>query len=42
LEYLAGRLVLRNDLNGRVHIYSDGGQMWVEAEKNMPDLRTAD
>ncbi|MFO7634559.1 MAG: DNA internalization-related competence protein ComEC/Rec2 [Caldilinea sp.] len=33
LEELAGRTVLRNDLHGRVHLYSDGRQMWVETEK---------
>jgi competence protein ComEC len=33
LERLAGRLVLRNDLHGRIHIYSDGQQMWIETEK---------
>ena len=30
LDRLAGRLVLRNDIHGRIHIYSDGRQMWVE------------
>lgn len=33
LARLAGRLILRNDLHGRIHIYSDGRQMWLEAEK---------
>ena len=33
LEILDGRLVLRNDREGRVHIWSDGRLMWVEAEK---------
>ena len=33
LEILGGRLVLRNDREGRVHIWSDGRLMWVEAEK---------
>jgi beta-lactamase superfamily II metal-dependent hydrolase len=33
LERLSGRTVLRNDLQGAVHIYSDGSRMWVEAEK---------
>ena len=32
LERLAGRLVLRNDQEGRVEITSDGRQMWVEKE----------
>lgn len=38
LAALEGRLVLRNDLHGRIHIESDGQQMWVETEKNMPQL----
>lgn len=33
LDNLAGRTVLRNDLHGRVHIYSDGQQLWLETEK---------
>ena len=33
LEILDGRLVLRNDREGRVHIWSDGRLMWVETEK---------
>lgn len=32
LDNLAGRTVLRNDLHGRIHIASDGQQMWVDAE----------
>ena len=32
LEILGGRLVLRNDRDGRVHIRSDGSQMWIETE----------
>ena len=32
LENLAGRLVLRNDLDGTVHVVSDGRQMWVMGE----------
>ena len=32
LGRLAGRLVLRNDQDGRVEITSDGRQMWVEKE----------
>ncbi len=39
LDRLAGRLVLRNDLEGRVHIYSDGLKMWLETEKNPPLLQ---
>jgi competence protein ComEC len=34
LENLAGRTVLRNDLHGRIHVYSDGQQMWVDTESN--------
>ncbi|MFN8489623.1 MAG: DNA internalization-related competence protein ComEC/Rec2 [Caldilineaceae bacterium] len=34
LDRLAGRLVLRNDQQGRIHIYSDGQQMWLTTEKN--------
>jgi len=33
LATLADRQVYRNDLHGRVHLYSDGQQMWVEAER---------
>ncbi len=33
LQSLAGRIVLRTDLNGRVQIASDGAQMWVETER---------
>ena len=33
LEILGGRLVLRNDREGRVHIWSDGRMMWIGAEK---------
>ncbi len=32
LDLLGGRLVLRNDIDGRVHIRSDGKQMWIETE----------
>ena len=32
LENLAGCWVLRNDLDGTVHMMSDGRQMWVVAE----------
>ena len=32
LETLGGRLVLRNDEDGRVHIRSDGRLMWIETE----------
>jgi competence protein ComEC len=33
LENLAGRAILRNDLHGRIHLASDGQQLWVETEK---------
>ena len=32
LEALRQSTVLRNDIHGRVHIWSDGGQMWVGTE----------
>lgn len=38
LDRLAGRLILRNDLQGRIHIYSDGHQMWLTTEKSPPLL----
>ena len=39
LDRLAGRLVLRNDLHGRVHLYSDGRQIWLETETNLPKVK---
>jgi competence protein ComEC len=33
LGRLAGRLMLRNDEDGRIHLWSDGRQVWVEEEK---------
>jgi competence protein ComEC len=36
LATLAGRLVLRNDVQGRIHVRSDGVQMWVETERRNP------
>ena len=33
LERLAGRVILRNDEDGRIHLWSDGRQVWVEEEK---------
>ncbi len=33
-ENLAGRIVLRNDVHGRVHIYSDGQQIWLDTARN--------
>ncbi len=35
LEALNGRLILRNDKDGRVHIRSDGKLMWIETEKGI-------
>ena len=32
LENLAGRWVLRNDLDGRIHVWSDGQVLWSETE----------
>ncbi len=32
LEILDGRLILRNDVDGRIHIWSDGKRMWIESE----------
>jgi competence protein ComEC len=36
LARLAGQPVLRNDQHGRIHIYSDGQQMWLETERALP------
>jgi len=33
LARLAGRMILRNDEDGRIHVWSDGRQMWMEEEK---------
>jgi competence protein ComEC len=30
LAELAGRTILRNDLDGRIHLWSNGQQLWVE------------
>ena len=38
LDALAGRLVLRNDEHGRVHIWSDGVQMWIGVEQGSAAL----
>ncbi|MEZ4639434.1 MAG: MBL fold metallo-hydrolase [Caldilineaceae bacterium] len=35
IDLLAGRLVLRNDEHGRVHIWSDGRLMWIEVERSV-------
>lgn len=39
VEALAGRLVLRNDLQGRVHLWSDGAQMWADVERGAINLQ---
>jgi competence protein ComEC len=39
LQRLLGSLVLRNDLHGRIHIYSDGRRMWFETEKGDLSLK---
>jgi len=36
LDTLAGRLILRNDLHGRIEISSDGAQMWIKTERRNP------
>lgn len=36
LATLAGRLLLRNDLHGRIHVRSDGSRMWIETEQRNP------
>ncbi|MFZ1754573.1 MAG: ComEC/Rec2 family competence protein [Caldilineaceae bacterium] len=36
LDGLAGRLILRNDIHGRIHVRSDGMQFWVETERGNP------
>jgi competence protein ComEC len=33
LALLAGRTVLRNDRDGRIHLWSDGESMWMESER---------
>jgi competence protein ComEC len=33
LDRLAGRAILRNDRDGRIHVWSDGTSMWVLPEK---------
>lgn len=36
LANLDGRLVLRNDWHGRIHLRSDGQRMWLETERENP------
>ena len=33
LDRLAGRAILRTDLNGTLTLFTDGKQMWVETER---------
>lgn len=33
LERLEGALVLRNDQHGRIHLASDGQQLWIKTEQ---------
>jgi len=33
LSALDGRMVLRTDRQGRIHVQSDGRQMWIETER---------
>jgi competence protein ComEC len=40
LDRLGRRTILRNDLHGRIHLYSDGRQLWLETEKNLPIPRS--
>lgn len=39
LASLSGRVVLRSDLNGQIHVASDGKQMWIAAEAGKPTLK---
>jgi competence protein ComEC len=36
LDTLSGRMLLRNDVHGRVHLWSDGSQMWIDTEQGDP------
>ncbi|MEZ4660763.1 MAG: hypothetical protein R2911_24695 [Caldilineaceae bacterium] len=33
LQTLDGRMILRNDQQGRIHVWSDGSQMWLDVER---------
>ncbi len=33
LDVLSGRLVLRNDLDGPIHVWSDGRRLWLDADE---------
>jgi competence protein ComEC len=35
LDALSGRIILRNDLHGRIHMWSDGQHLWVDADKQI-------
>ena len=39
LDRLGSQIVLRNDLDGRIHIYSDGHQMWIDTEHGSGTVR---
>lgn len=39
LERLASLPVLRNDLHGRIHIYTDGQHVWVDTENKEPSFK---
>ena len=41
LDALAGRSVLRTDINGWIDVSSDGTQMWVSVERQTPDTAIA-
>jgi beta-lactamase superfamily II metal-dependent hydrolase len=33
LDVLAGRMIFRNDKDGRIHFATDGSEIWVETEQ---------
>jgi len=39
LATLGGRVVLRNDLHGRIHVATDGEQMWIATQAGKPTLK---
>lgn len=41
LDRLVGRLVLRNDQHGRIHVYTNGSQMWLDTERVLNLLQNA-
>ncbi len=40
IDRLGSQIVLRNDLHGRIHIYSDGHQMWLDTEHSSIPARS--